>query len=275
MALCDDDKLYIVKCPNCSSGPNVLANEMLGTELLRAVGLPTPNWKFARFSSTTRYDPAEGVDPQNREHIGCGLHFASELIEPSSGGRLYSFLPRCLFPRVLNRPDFIGALIFDIWAQSTKARQVAFLERGSSHIFDALFIDQGYLFGGPHWSVRPRPGKSLCLENSFYGNSFNNKLAHHWFSRISTATPSIIAPTIKSIPRDWYKGDIAALKNTLLGRIHRVEDLFWQEMDGMNLPLRKAVISSYEPTSVSSSRILRNRPHQTRHSIGRTLLPVA
>ena len=275
MALCDDDKLYIVKCANSSAGTNVLANEMLGAELLRAAGLPTPNWKFVRFSSTTLYEPADGVDANNREHVGCGLHFGSELIEPSAGGRLYSFLPRCFFPRVLNRSDFIGALIFDIWAQSTDVRQAVFLEGRASHLFNAHFIDQGHLFGGPNWSTRPRPGASLCLERSMYADLMNNKLLHHWFSRIGTAAPTIVSSTIQAIPRDWYKGDIASLKGTLLGRLPWLEDLFWQELDGMKLPLRRSVISSYEPTSVPTSRILRNRPGQTRPSIGRSLLPVA
>src|SRR6201986_3410595 len=42
---CNDGKLYVVKFFNNPQGPNVLANEVLGHEILNALNLPTPRWK--------------------------------------------------------------------------------------------------------------------------------------------------------------------------------------------------------------------------------------
>jgi hypothetical protein len=47
---CDDGKLYVVKFFNNPQGPNVLANEVLGNELLNVLHLPSPQWKMVFIS---------------------------------------------------------------------------------------------------------------------------------------------------------------------------------------------------------------------------------
>ena len=42
---CDDGKLYVLKMTPNPQGPNVLANEVLGSILMRGLGLPAPPWK--------------------------------------------------------------------------------------------------------------------------------------------------------------------------------------------------------------------------------------
>jgi hypothetical protein len=49
---CNDGKLFVVKFLNNLQGPNVLANEVLGNELLKTFDLPTPEWKAISISNS-------------------------------------------------------------------------------------------------------------------------------------------------------------------------------------------------------------------------------
>ena len=170
LALCGNRVHYVVKCANNRQGPNTLANEVLGAELMKALRLPTAPWRTARYFP--KYSPW-AVCPFH--HSGCDLHFASELIRPSDEGRLYSFLPTAFVHRVINRPDFTGALIFDIWAGSSDVRQALFVEAPRTGSFSAVFIDNGHLFGGPNWKFEMRPGIALCLDRTMYSEPFDKE----------------------------------------------------------------------------------------------------
>jgi hypothetical protein len=221
LALCDNEIPYVIKCANSFQGPNVLANEFIGSALMEALALPTARWQYARYSSSADC-------PFNQS--GCDLHFASELLRPSSDGRLYSFLPSTFVPRVENRPDFIGALVFDIWAGSSDVRQPVYVEDTESRTFKAVFIDNGHLFGGPYWEFALRPGTALCLDLSVYTDLIAPGLIETWIARIETTVPPILSGLLSSVPCQWYKGDTVRLQDTLLSRAESLRDLFGKEI---------------------------------------------
>lgn len=223
LALCSNGNHYVVKCANNRQGPNTLANEMLGAELLKALSLPTVPWRFAKYRP--RYFPS-AVCPFH--HLSCPLHFASEFITPSNGGRLYNFLPSAFVHRVVNRTDFIGALVFDVWAGSADARQAVFVEDRESGTFNAVFIDNGHLFGGPYWKFGSRPGTALCLDLAIYPD-LSSEAIEAWIARIETTIPLILPSLVKSVRSEWYKGDIASLTDTLLRRAEWLRGLVWRE----------------------------------------------
>jgi len=47
---CSDGNFYVVKFLNNPQGPNVLFNEVLGTEIFRLAGLPVPMWRVIHVS---------------------------------------------------------------------------------------------------------------------------------------------------------------------------------------------------------------------------------
>ena len=236
LALCDNKMRYIIKCANNLQGPNVLANEFIGTMLMNALTLPTAEWRLAKYSSSA------GFPCNNSE---CDLHFASELLKPSSEGRLYSFLPSCFVSRIENRPDFIGALVFDIWAGSTDVRQPIFVEDHKSRTFKAVFIDNGHLFGGPHWKFTLRPGIAICLDLSVYTDLFDPELIEAWIARIETTVPNILHGLVSTVPSQWYKGDAGRLQDTLLSRAESLRHLFWEEIRNLKGPLRNSFRGSH------------------------------
>jgi len=101
---------YIVKCPYNQQGPNVLANEFLGTQLMAALGMPTPGWCFAQFRI-----PQDCPQCAERGLLSGHrpLHFASAMLTSISGSLAYFSVPRSHFSRIENRTDFLKAFIFD------------------------------------------------------------------------------------------------------------------------------------------------------------------
>src|SRR6266436_1977329 len=85
---CNDGKFYVVKFSNNLQGPNVLANEVLGNELLKTFDLPTPQWRPV-FVSNSFIKENAGVyfeTPSGNSPIESGLHFGSEFLEGTKTG---------------------------------------------------------------------------------------------------------------------------------------------------------------------------------------------
>lgn len=146
-----DGKRYVVKFANNLQGPNVLCNEVLGTELYRTLGIPTPPWKpiflsekFVRRNPGCRIDgPGGWIEPEG------GLCFGSELVGESTGS-LFEILPGSYWARVSNRRDFWLAWLIDLCAEHWDNRQAVFVQ--DSGVLSAIFIDHGHMFGGPDGS---------------------------------------------------------------------------------------------------------------------------
>lgn len=149
-----DGKQYIIKFANNLQGPNVLCNEVLGTELYRAIGLPAPGWtpilitnRFIRENPRCRIENTHGsVEPKT------GLSFGSELVGDCEGS-LFEILPGSYWARVSNRSDFWLAWLVDLCAEHYDNRQAVFRRNGAA--LSAVFIDHGHMFGGPDGTHRP------------------------------------------------------------------------------------------------------------------------
>jgi hypothetical protein len=163
LVLCNGGIQYVIKCPNNPQGPNNLANEFIAARMMSAIGLPTPPSSAIRYTFDHKY-MCELNYQDILEESACDLHFASELVIPTRGGRLHSFLPSSFISRIENRDMFLGAFVFDIWAGSTDIRQALYVENQDTKTFKAVLIDNGHLFGGPHWKFSLKAGTAICLE---------------------------------------------------------------------------------------------------------------
>ena len=263
----DDDELYIVKFNNNQQGPNLLANEMLGSVLLRSVGLPAPQWKavvisdeFLASNQNLHFEGLSGTEP-----ICSGIHFGSNFLGSTGDAEVYDFLPSSFCRRIANPADFLGIYIFDVWANHHDHRQALFLCRPQNLEIDAHFIDNGHLFGGPHWSFEERCGAAMCLDPKFYAVPWNEHSIDEWVSRFESSLSQNLRRTVKQVPKDWYKGDIIGLTTYLEFRLENLRQLFQHELQH-NPRIRADVI-----TGISNAPMqLRNsRPLQVRSVLGR------
>src|SRR5579859_732733 len=151
---CNDGNFYVVKFLNNPQGPNVLFNEVLGTEIFRQAGLPVPEWCvihvserfFSRFPEC-QIELEHGVE---RARSGCcfGSRFLSMV--PDS---VFEQLPGYYFDRIENRRDFWTAWVLDVLCEHADRRQAMFV--GNHHSLRAYFIDQGHFFGGADGQSSP------------------------------------------------------------------------------------------------------------------------
>jgi hypothetical protein len=252
------DSLYVVKCPHNLQGPNVLANELLGSELMSLLSLPNPPWRFAYFGEETKCLSHSSIGQSGLSCRGK-LHFASKCLEPIAPNRLYGFLPQSFIHRVLNRSDFLGALVFDIWAGSTDARQAVYAEDHIRRTFEAVFIDHGHDMGGPHWSWNGKPGSSLCLDRTMYAGLIDPVETQIWATRIEAILPSKLPQIVAGVPPEWHTGDINRLQNFLLARADCIQAILFEELLAIDAQLNRASRVKIGSPSISSHGILLRR----------------
>jgi hypothetical protein len=229
---CADGMLYVVKFRNNEQGPNVLANEVMGLELLCAVGLPTPKWRgvilsqaFIDLHPEMWISRAGGVC----EPPAAGMHFGSLFLAQDGSRELFEVLPGAYLTRILNRRDFLGIYIFDVWANHCDTRQPLFVKPTDSRMLNAVFIDNGHLFGGPNWETKRRPGRSRCMDSRVYAN-FEDEDIEEWISHFERTLSPALQRLARTVPKIWYSGDLDALLEGLHHRQRSLRVLFSEEI---------------------------------------------
>jgi HipA-like protein len=263
---CDDDKLYVVKFFRNQQGPNVLANEVLGNELLSSFNLPTPQWRtvfvsisFLRENSDVSFETQFGS-----ASIESGLHFGSEFLGGEKTGQAYEWLPKGLSSRVTNPEDFLGIHIFDVWTNHCDHRQTLFTTTDGNASFRAVFFDNGHLFGGPAWKLVSRKGESLGLDRRFHTSEWPAEAIDAWIYRFETRRLFSLFDVVPRIPKLWYSGDIHRVIGSLADRLSSLRTRFGVELT------QKHVISRLSCVDLTDAKLSLHRLELPRYGNLRT-----
>jgi hypothetical protein len=219
LVMCDDGKLYVLKMHPNPQGPNVLANEALGAMLLRGLGLLVPDWRPITINLETLPLFAELVmaSAQGNTFPACGVHFGSEFIGTHQSS-VFDLIPESQRHQVKNADQFTAIGIFDLWANHHDERQCVYRRPRSGEPYEAFFIDNGHLFGGPNWSEETH--RSERLFSLHIGQpSLGDPSVERWINSFEGSIPQILQDAVGKIPREWYEGDIAGLYAGLLKRL--------------------------------------------------------
>lgn len=202
LAEASDGLCYVVKFSNNPQGPNLLFNESVGTELYGALGLDVPAWR-----------PVEVRGSFLRQYPECWIQMEEGVKEPESGVcfasrylggpdvSLYEILPSNRFNAVQNLRDFWLAWLIDICAEHADNRQ-AIYRREAGGCLRAVFVDHGYLFGGPSGEKRSHFVTSRYLDSRVYLPLGSSSLL-----LLQNAVHNIDANQVfhraKTIPSEW------------------------------------------------------------------------
>ena len=225
LILCNDRKMYVLKMHPNPQGPNVLANEALGSMLLKGLGFPVPRWRPITIDlQTLCVFPELTMEAKGtRLPPACGIHFGVEYV----GGPQYHLLdiiPRSY--RVRNVEQVAGVHLFDLWANHHDHRQFVY-RRGVKQKgdYEALIIDNGHLFGGPDWSDETARSLNLwsrCAHKLPMATYLDiERLVRAFEIKI----PRLLDEAKALVPREWYRGDIYSLCARLLRRLECLRGL--------------------------------------------------
>ncbi len=219
-------ELWVLKWRSGGS-PDAALKEVVGTELMAAMGLPVPRWSAILVTDEflDRF-PEAWFERSNGEWIRpeAGLHFGSSLTLSANDLPTYQVIPRSWHNRVANRRDFVGALVADLWANNCDRRQCLFLSSGGS--LRASFIDHDCCLGGFSGEA-VTSARQLTMPNpELYRDALDKSVLAEWMGRVDGLSADVVERILARIPGEW--ADAAALQRTfgqLAARRKRLDGL--------------------------------------------------
>ena len=199
----EDGAFYVVKFRGFP-GHQSLINEVIGTELIRCMGLPAPDWAPIAISNDfiernpglwfcTDGSPIKPLP---------GLHFGSRIIEAAEEQRTYQMIPHSWIDRIDNRADFLGVLVLDLWANNCDRRQAVFLRDGQKRLH-AYFIDNDFMFGGKFGFGVTCPRRAMVYDLDIYSGLWSGQAVKKWTNIVDGIGESAIRWIVNSVPDGW------------------------------------------------------------------------
>lgn len=230
MLRCSDGNYYIVKMMGNPQGTTVLGNDFLGTTLLAALGLPVPSVTGVHLTKAFIAEtPALWFETKGRTPPVPGMHFGSCLVGDIFGKEWPTeYLSPSQFPLISNRSDFLEMLVFDAWANNQDKRQAIYVEGESGPRYrsiKAVFIDNGYMFGGPDGLFRDQEKRCLYDNKSMYAGLGPTYPLEDVIAHFRTAIVHILPSCLRAIPNEWYSFEQSQMQETLMNRLAHLEIL--------------------------------------------------
>jgi hypothetical protein len=235
---CDDGHFYVVKFQNNPQHLRILVNEWLASSLLAHLQISTPQIALVNISSEfLARNPDVHMETHTRRlAVEPGQHFGSRYPGNPSEAMVYDFVPDVLLENVVNRREFLGALVLDKWTGNVDARQAIFSRaRHGPKGFSVSMIDQGFAFGGPDWKFRDSSPQGLYFRPNVYRNVRSWNDFQPWLDQVVHFPEEVLDKVRRQIPPEWILGDEAALEallEKLMSRCKRVPDLVANSIGG-------------------------------------------
>lgn len=218
-----DGHLYVTKFSNNPLGIRLLASEFLATKIGLFLKLPMPEVSVIEVPELlVKQTPSLQMDTEDGGILRCapGKHLAVRYVGDLWKDRVFDYMPKAMFGRVVNRADFIKVLPFDKWLGNCDDRQAVFVSRDGQHKCQAIFIDQHDCFDGPRWQFLDDPimgiyGSQQVYEEVMGWNSFEPTL-----SQVENFSIGDLQEIAAEVPSQWYGNDRSALAQ-LVERLHR------------------------------------------------------
>ena len=219
-----DGHCYILKPRNNPQHRRILVNEWLSSVFLEYLQIQTPQVALLETDAALHRDFPEFSIQLGGRHVpvDAGWHFGSRF--PGDPDRLavFDFLPDALLFKVANLRDFAGALVFDKWVANADSRQAIFYRAqlrdsaGPPRVaFVASMIDSGYAFEGPNWVFTDAAMQGLYHRKQIYQMLRGWSDLEPWLARVESFPEAVVDQAWRAIPRDWLRGDEAALEALL------------------------------------------------------------
>jgi len=241
---CDDGEYYVVKFQNNPQHRKVLANELLATRLAARIGLPTAPAEVIEVRPELIQHTAELVVQMGSARTPCtpGRQFGSRYPGPPQELAVLDYLPDEQLGAVANLDAFAGMFAFDKWTCNTNGRQAIFFHIHGKPQYQAWMIDQGFCFNAQNWDFPDAPLRGLYARRCVYDGVRGMQAFEPWIERMERLSRGDAFDVLaRSIPVEWYDGDLDALE-ALLARLERrtqrLPDLILESRNSYSKPFR-------------------------------------
>ena len=204
----DDGQHYVAKLSGNPQGDRTLVNEMIGTGLLQKLGVSIPPLRILELSDDVRLATESFSFHFGRQNvpIRSGYHLGSTCPVDPSKKAIFDFIPRRLFPRIVNREDFAKAFVVDHFLGHADFRQAVFVRepgaRSEAVQFRAFLIDHGMLLSGSEWQIRDLPRSGLYFDRKIYLPNMGD-VCHQAAELLRDSIDEILASVIRDVPSCW------------------------------------------------------------------------
>ena len=285
---CDDGFFYVVKFSNNpQGGRRILTNEFISSFLMKRLGIHTPDIAVVNLDQDfLKANPEVSLSIGSNQTTtpAIGPHFGSLHVGGPVPATVFDLLPSAILPEVVNRGDFLGAMVFDKWASNADGRQAVFYRvqintemLGYPRVgWVAQFIDNGLAFQGRNWTFYDSPVQGIYMRRIIYGRRLSLRDFDLWVSAIMQIGQDVLDEIFKLLPPAWVEGqehELQRVLNQLHDRRERVPELlaetvkYLQAMPAQSVPLGKEVYdeSSQQPRSgrtLFNGQIAGSRTHR-------------
>jgi len=207
-----DGQCYVTKFQNNPQHIRVLANEMLATNLGRALGLPMPRVQVIEVSDWLIEQTKDLRIQLAGERILCRSGKQLGSLYVSSSGPPLDYLPQELLTKVRNLADFARVLVLDKWACNADGRQTIYIRQiPDGPRYSATFIDQGYCFNAGEWTFPDYPLRGVFANNCVYERVTGWHAFEPALSKAEEMDADGIWRCAAEIPEAWYEADRVGL----------------------------------------------------------------
>jgi hypothetical protein len=229
-----DGLLYVIKMMDGLKGPNVLANEALGNELGKYLGLSVPDWRPIELSEAfiEKYLLMHWTGSESwLDRPGPGLYFGSLAVGQDDHESVLKELPENWHSRIVNRKDFVGMLLLDLWANQIGPRNAILVNSCDQTKVTAIFIDNSRMFGG-FWGIEEqRRGIALFHDRRVYADLDVNRIFNGWLQKAIAMDEKMLLQLATVVPSQWHDGGYLQDVSTQLQiRKWRVAQMLSQEL---------------------------------------------
>jgi hypothetical protein len=221
-----DGSCCVVKFTNNPLGAGALVNELLSSLLLAELGIATPEPLVVRVD--------DGFINRNPQVLLCregvpypavpGRHFGSRFPGDPDTTAVFDFMPDALLSLVVNRDNFLGALMFDVWTCNPARRQAIFYKakgdrsaaRGESAVqWFAQMIDHDRAFEGARLRFTQTLHQVLSEQRILHVRRPSIRDFAPWLERLMALPDRVFDGVLRSVPAEWLRGEERQARETL------------------------------------------------------------
>lgn len=228
---CDDDSFYVVKFSNNpQGGRRILCNEFISSLLMKRLGIHTPDIAVVNLDHDfLKANPEVSLSIASNQTTTpeIGPHFGSPHVGGPVPATVFDFLPSAVLPEVVNRGDFLGAMVFDKWVSNADSRQAVFCQAqirtempGYQSVgWVAQFIDNCSTFQGYEWTFYDSQIQGIYARPIIYGRRPSLRDFDLWVSAMMEIDQDVLDEVSMLLPPNWIEGQERELQG-VLNRLH-------------------------------------------------------